>query len=89
MRNSDIDTLKRVKDVLEICVSQGQELLSEYTSLYERLKEKNDNEKQRYQDKAEYHRTYSRKWRSENPEKQKRYSEDYLARKNQGKDQPE
>lgn len=63
MRNSDIDTLKRVKEALEICVAQGQELLSEYTALYERLKEKNDKEKQRYQDKAEYHRGYSRKWK--------------------------
>lgn len=87
MRNADIDTLKRVKEALEICVSQGQELLAEYTALYDRLKEKNDKEKQSYQDKAEYHRSYSRKWKMENPEKQKKYHEDYLDRKKQEKGQ--
>lgn len=82
MRNADIDTLKKVADALAKYLPHEEwALLAEYYVLYVRLKDKNDREKQHYQDNAEHIRELVKKWKEENPEKQKQYVSEYQQRK--------
>jgi len=88
-----------VKDAdLEI-IGDAVSLLREYMPLreydryavfldfYERMKTKNEQQKLRYQDKAEYHRENTRKWRQDNKEKHYAYQKSYRDRKNASKKQ--
>jgi len=85
MKNSDIETMGKIVFALgKYLPSTEFELFKEYLNVYERLKAKNDQEKQRYQEKAEFHRETSRQWRKDNKERNNQYQKDYNARKKQG-----
>lgn len=74
MKNSDVATMKKVLDALEKYLPpEEKSLLDEYSGVFERFNAKNDREKAAYQDKAEYHREYTRSWKEKNPDKQKQY----------------
>jgi hypothetical protein len=51
------------------------------------MKAKNDGQKQRYQDKAEYHRENTRQWRQNNKDKHYAYQKAYRDKKNAVKKQ--
>lgn len=86
MRNADIEILEKVAGELEnylpCCKAT---LLSDFLDLYARLKSKNDKEKQNYQDKAQYYRDFTKKWKEANPDKQKQYSREFAERKRKAK----
>jgi hypothetical protein len=82
MRNADIEILGKAAYALGKYLPETEfALFKDYLRVYESLKAKNDNEKQRYQEKAEYHRAITKKWREENPEKQKRHVRNYQEKK--------
>ena len=82
MRNSDIEILGKVAYALGKYLPETEfALFKDYLRVYETLKEKNDREKRRYQKKAEYHRMATKKWREENPEKQRQHVKNYQEKK--------
>ena len=82
MRNSDIETMGKIVFALGKYLPETEfELFKEYLNVYERLKAKNDKEKQSYQDKAEYHRETTRQWRQDNKERHYEYQKKYRDKK--------
>jgi len=82
MRDTEIFTLANVATALEEYLPvKKYDLYKEYLTIFEALLAKHDKQKQRYMDKAEYHRENSRKWRQENKEKHYAYQKEYLAKK--------
>ena len=90
MRNTDIETLGRIALALkEYFPIKEYGLYTEYMGVYESLKAQNDLEKQRYQEKAEYHREVTRKWRQDNKERNSAYQKEYYAKKRAAKQHSE
>jgi len=86
MKNTDIETLGKIAlAIREYFPIKEYDLYMEYIGVYESLKAKNDSEKQRYQDKAEYHRETSRKWRQDNKERHKEYQKKWHTEKRAAK----
>jgi hypothetical protein len=56
-------------------------LFNQCVDILERLKAIDAKSKQRYQDKAEYHREATRKWRQDNKAKHAAYQKQYSAKK--------
>jgi len=82
MKNSDIEVLGKVAFLLGKYLPTAEyDLFKEYLRIYEWLKTKNDKEKQRYNDKAEYHREATKKWRQENADKNRDYQRNYNKNK--------
>ena len=87
MKNTDIEILSKVVYALGKYLPETEFVLfKDYLRVYERLKAKNDNEKRRYQEKADYHRRTTQKWRKDNPEKQKEHQLKYQAKKRHEKE---
>jgi len=61
------------------------DLYNEFLSVYEGLKVKNDKRNKGYQEKAEYHREATRKWRQENKERYKAYQKEWSKNKKKRK----
>jgi tRNA A22 N-methylase len=75
MKNADIEILGKVAYALGKYLPESEfGLFKDYLRVYELLKARDNKQKQRYQEKAEYHRRVTQKWREENPEKQKEHS---------------
>ncbi len=94
MKNTYVETLGKVAFALEKHLPIAEyELFMEYLGVYEALKAKNDREKQNYQEKAEYYREATRKWRQDNKERheayQKSWHERRRAKRNQAKERNE
>jgi hypothetical protein len=82
MKKADLEVLEKVVSILgEVLPDSEHELVVEYLEVYERLKAIKEREKQQYLKKAEYHRAISKKWREENPEKQKQHVRNHAAKK--------
>jgi hypothetical protein len=82
VKNSDIETLEAVFKALRQYLPLGEyDLYAAYKSVFERLKAKNNTEKQKYQEKAEYHRETTRKWRRDNKERHSAYQKKYYYEK--------
>jgi len=90
MKNSDIETMGKLALALIKYLPESEyALLKEYLGVYERLKAKNDSQKQRYQDKAEYHRETTRQWRQDNKERNRAYQREYAKKKKLQSENPQ
>ena len=82
MRDSEIFTLANVATALEEYLPVKKcDLYKEYLTIFEALLAKHDKQKQRYMDKAEYHRESTRQWRQNNKEKNREYQREYARKK--------
>jgi hypothetical protein len=86
MRTSDVETLNKVPAALGAFLPINElALYNEYEAVCKFLTDKNTKEKQAYQDKAEYHREVTRKWRRDNVERSRAYQREYHKnKKNKG-----
>jgi hypothetical protein len=82
MKNFDIEVLERTAQALRKYLPVGEyDVYKDFLDVCERLKAKNDSEKQRYRNKAEYHRGFTRKWRQDNKERCEAYQKQYYEKK--------
>jgi hypothetical protein len=82
MKNFDIEVLERTAQALRKYLPVGEyDVYKDFLDVCERLKAKNDSEKQRYRDKAEYHREFTKKWRRDNKERHGAYQKQYYEKK--------
>jgi hypothetical protein len=82
MKGADIEILEETIAILRKHIPLSEyDAYARFLDYYERMKAKNDAQKQQYQDKADYHRETSRKWRQDNKEKHYAYQKEYNAKK--------
>jgi hypothetical protein len=82
MRIADLEILGKVAYALGKYLPESEfALFKDYLRVYEMLKEKDEKQKRRYQEKAEFHRRTTQKWREDNPEKQKAHSRKHYEKK--------
>jgi hypothetical protein len=73
-QDSIIETLEKVRAVFrEHMPLREYDTYAELCDVIETLSSRRDGERQRYQDKAVYHREITRKWREDNKERNKAY----------------
>ena len=81
MRESDIEVLEKVRDALAKHICELTGLLDQYSEVCDRFRAQHDKQRQNYQENAPRYRSYVKQWRKDNPDKQKKYTQDYLDRK--------
>jgi hypothetical protein len=80
-QDSIIETLERVRIVLrEYMPLREYSLYVELCDVIKTLSSRRDSERRRYQNKAEYHREYTRKWREDNRERNEAYQKQYYGK---------
>ena len=80
-QDSIIKTLEKVRIVLrEYMPIREYDTYTELCDAIEILSSRRDSERQRYQDKAEYHRENTRKWREKNKDWNKTYQKQWIGK---------
>jgi len=78
--DSIVESLNKVTIALERYLPIGEyALYQEYIVAFDSLVAKRDKQKQSYQNKAEYHRNITKKWRHNNKERNAIYQKQYYA----------
>jgi len=73
-----IETIKKTISALEQYLPPGEnELYEELLFVYNTLASRRDAEREKYKDKADYHKEHSRQWRKNNKERLKEHSKNY------------
>ena len=90
MKDADIEILGEINEIFRKFVPLSEyDVYTRFMDFYERMKAQNDQQKQNYQKKAEYHREISRKWRQDNKEKNRDYQREYAKRRAEKKSDTE
>ena len=82
MKDADLEIIRDAVSLLrEHMPLREYDRYAAVLDFYERMKAKNEQQKMRYQNKAEYHRENTRKWRQDNKEKHYAYQKNYRDKK--------
>jgi len=82
MKDADIEILGEINEIFRKHVPLSEyDVYTRFMDFYERMKAQNDLQKQQYQEKAEYHREKTRRWRQDNKERNKEYQREYAKKR--------